>query len=77
MSNPPYGFAPGPEGAAASSPRANGSGDTVPYHPRQRPALAWLGILDDGSEAGEWVRIRQDRLVIDVHPVQHAATDPP
>jgi pSer/pThr/pTyr-binding forkhead associated (FHA) protein len=41
-----------------------GAQETVTFRPVRRPPLALLGILDDGREDGEWVRLRGDRLVI-------------
>lgn len=55
----------GPEaGKSRHDAPANTDEHTVVYHPCQRPALAWLGILDDASEAGEWLRLRTNRLTI-------------
>jgi hypothetical protein len=74
MSTPPHRFASGPE-EPPGEPTKRPSGDqtavtstrpedTVAFRPRHRPALAWLGILDDGGEAGEWVRLRKDHFVL-------------
>src|SRR5262245_36580287 len=37
---------------------------TWPYRPANRPAMAMLCIVDDGSNDGEWVRIRKERTTI-------------
>ncbi|MCC6418352.1 MAG: FHA domain-containing protein [Gemmataceae bacterium] len=36
----------------------------VPFRPTHRPPMAVLGILDDGAETGEEVRVRTDRFVL-------------
>ncbi|MFL5340210.1 MAG: FHA domain-containing protein, partial [Gemmataceae bacterium] len=39
--------------------------DALPFKPTQRPPIALLCILDDGSEDdGEWLRLRADQFVI-------------
>lgn len=38
--------------------------DTAGFRPIVRPPMLLLGILDDGGEDGEWIRIRGDGLVI-------------
>src|SRR4051794_18598602 len=38
--------------------------EVMPYRPVRRPPMALLGILDDGKEEGEWVRLRGDRVLI-------------
>lgn len=38
--------------------------DSQPYQPTQRPPLARICILDDGSSDGEWVRIRNESFII-------------
>lgn len=40
------------------------TGDAVPYRPVMRPKRAMLCVLDDGSNDGEWLRIRTGRLTI-------------
>jgi pSer/pThr/pTyr-binding forkhead associated (FHA) protein len=53
--------------AAGPKPTAKEPGvpDTERYRPARRPPLLLLCILDDGSaDEGEWVRIRQPRVVI-------------
>lgn len=40
------------------------SAETTAYRPTRRPPLALLCILDDGSDEGEWVRLRADRITI-------------
>lgn len=37
---------------------------TFPYRPSSRPPMAMLCIVDDGSNEGEWIRIRKDRTTI-------------
>jgi pSer/pThr/pTyr-binding forkhead associated (FHA) protein len=48
--------------AAREEPAEVGEAD--PYRPTQRPPMAVLCILDDGSDDGEWLRLRADRIVI-------------
>jgi FHA domain len=38
--------------------------DTAPFKPTRRPPMALLCYLDDGSEDGEWFRVRTDKFVI-------------
>ncbi len=38
--------------------------DAAVFKPTRRPPMALLCYLDDGSEDGEWLRIRTDRFVI-------------
>jgi len=38
--------------------------DTRTFRPMRRPPMALLCILDDGRQAGEWVRIRVDHVVL-------------
>jgi pSer/pThr/pTyr-binding forkhead associated (FHA) protein len=38
--------------------------ETVTFRPLRRPPMALVCVLDDGKEEGEWVRLRDDRLVI-------------
>jgi len=38
--------------------------DTHPHRPVYRPPMLILCILDDGSDDGEWVRLRADKTVI-------------
>lgn len=38
--------------------------DTKLFVPRQRPPLAMVCLLDDGKNAGEWIRIRSSSLTI-------------
>lgn len=40
------------------------SDEAVPFRPSRRPPMAQLCICDDGSDEGEWIRIRQDGFVI-------------
>lgn len=40
------------------------TGKVVPYRPVCRPRRAMLCVLDDGSDEGEWIRIRSDCLSI-------------
>ncbi|MFN4261852.1 MAG: FHA domain-containing protein [Gemmataceae bacterium] len=48
-----------------STPTAAGpADDTVVYRPVLRPPLLLLCILDDGSQEGEWLRIRGDSVTI-------------
>jgi hypothetical protein len=51
---------------AKSSPAAPEAAqdDTLPFRPARRPPMALLGILDDGREDGEWLRLRSTRTVI-------------
>lgn len=37
---------------------------TLPFFPVSRPPMAAVCILDDGLEAGEWVRIREESAII-------------
>lgn len=39
-------------------------GNVVPFRPVRRPPMAMLRILDDGSDKGEWVRLREEKTVI-------------
>jgi pSer/pThr/pTyr-binding forkhead associated (FHA) protein len=34
------------------------------FHPKHRPSMLLLCLLDDGGQSGEWIRIRQKRVVI-------------
>lgn len=47
-------------GQAAGSSPAQGE----PFRPVRRPPMALLGVLDDGDDDGEWVRIRRCPFVI-------------
>src|SRR5262245_2611300 len=38
--------------------------ETVAFRPLRRPPMALVCVLDDGKEDGEWVRVRDGRLVI-------------
>lgn len=38
--------------------------DAAAFKPTRRPAMALLCCLDDGSDDGEWIRVRTDRFVI-------------
>lgn len=38
--------------------------DAVPFRPSRRPPMALLCICDDGSDNGEWIRIRHDHFVL-------------
>jgi len=49
----------GPEAAAGG--QASGF---QRYRPIHRPPMAMLCVLDDGSDKGEWIRVRRDRLVV-------------
>src|SRR5262249_44092885 len=44
--------------------REEASEDAAPFKPTRRPPMALLCYLDDGSEDGEWFRMRTDRFVI-------------
>jgi pSer/pThr/pTyr-binding forkhead associated (FHA) protein len=48
----------------AAPPAVPVDADPAPFHPRQRPPMAMLCILDDGKEDGEWFRLRNDHYVI-------------
>lgn len=50
-----------PRHPAASDPSAP---DAVPFRPTVREPMALLRVVDDGSEDGELLRIRQERFVI-------------
>src|SRR4051794_6574272 len=50
-----------PKGQAAAKPDED---DSTPHRPVNRPPMALLCAVDDGSEQGEWFRIRGDRTVI-------------
>src|SRR5439155_19569987 len=39
-------------------------GEIAPYRPTQRPPMALLCILDDGSDEGEIVRLRADKYTL-------------
>jgi len=61
----------GPKPTTRSNPKthassaATSSGDGAqPYRPRARPPLLLVCIVDEGSEGGEWRRVRGDRAVI-------------
>lgn len=41
-----------------------GLGETEPYRAQRRPPLAYLCLQDNGPGEGEWLRLRQDRVVI-------------
>ncbi|NUQ61128.1 MAG: FHA domain-containing protein [Pirellulales bacterium] len=50
---------------APPKPQPEVTDDGIPlFHPRQRPPLALLCIVDDGPEGGEWIRIRVPEVTI-------------
>src|SRR5947209_14794544 len=51
--------------AHGERPAATGSpDDTAVFRPLRRPLMAYLCILDDGSEDGEWIRLCNDKTVL-------------
>jgi pSer/pThr/pTyr-binding forkhead associated (FHA) protein len=48
----------------APTVREQAGRETLPYRPSGRPPMALLGVLDDGKQDGEWLRLRADRTVL-------------
>lgn len=52
-------------GEAAMPPALPQLADGPPlFHPRQRPPVALLCVVDDGAEGGEWIRLRSPEVTI-------------